>query len=40
MRYLATMKAFKKRLDEMKVADSEQEILSIDSELANFWLDK
>ena len=27
---------FKKRLDEMKVADSEQEILSVDSELANF----
>ena len=30
--------SFKKRLDEMKVADSEQEILSIDSELANFGL--
>ena len=30
--------SFKKRLDEMKVADSEQEILSIDSELVNFGL--
>ena len=30
--------SFKKRLDEMKVADSEQEILSVDSELANFGL--
>ena len=30
--------SFKKRLDEMKVADSEQEILSVDSEIANFGL--
>ena len=30
--------SFKKRLDETRVADSEQEILSVDSELANFGL--
>ncbi|MGP1359819.1 FAD-dependent oxidoreductase [Campylobacter sp.] len=30
--------SFKKRLDETKIADSEQEILNIDSELANFGL--
>jgi len=30
--------SFKKRLDEMKVADSEQEILSVNSEIANFGL--
>lgn len=30
--------SFKKRLDETKIADSEQEILNIDSELVNFGL--